>query len=107
LHEISKLNETLSIIFNYFQTIIYHMQMKTSALLIIFTLCTAQHSWGNTTPEQDQKRFLQTGQQQWLRQLENNEQTPAAKDGQQAAPVLTQQDLLARPQLLARMLLQV
>ena len=83
------------------------MQMKTSALLIIFTLCTAQHSWGNTTPEQDQKRFLQTGQQQWLRQLENNEQTPAAKDGQQAAPVLTQQDLLARPQLLARMLLQV
>ena len=83
------------------------MQMKTSVLLIISTLCTAQHSWGNTTPEQDQKRFLQTGQQQWLRQLENHEQMPATADGQQAAPVLTQQDLLARPQLLARMLVQV
>ena len=83
------------------------MQIKTRVLPIIVALCMSQQIWGDTTPDQDQKRFLQTGQQQWLRQLENNEPTPAAEDGQQAAPVLTQQDLLARPQLLARMLVQV
>ena len=65
------------------------MQIKTRVLPVIMVLCMSQQIWGDTTPDQDQKHFLQTGQQQWLRQLENNEPTPTAEDGQQAAPVLT------------------
>ncbi|MBH5329562.1 DUF560 domain-containing protein [Eikenella sp. S3360] len=84
-------------------------------------VCAAQHSLADTPEQelkqrlqsgqaagQDQGRFLQSGQQQWLRQLEQGRENPPATETSQRQPrVVTQQDLLQQPQLLANMLVQV
>ncbi|WP_225748449.1 surface lipoprotein assembly modifier [Eikenella sp. Marseille-P7795] len=83
------------------------MQRKIIAMAALAAVCAAQHSRADT-PEQDQSRFLQSGQQQWLRQLEQGgEKPPAAEAAQRQPRVVTQQDLLQQPQLLANMLVQV
>lgn len=81
------------------------MKAKIKPVFSLILLCLAQQSIADA-PEQEQKRFLQTGQQQWLRQLEN---TPLQQLEEEAQPmrVLTQQDLRQQPQLLAAMLVQV
>ena len=47
-----------------------YMKVKIKPALGLILLCLTKQSIADL-PEQEQKRFLQTGQQQWLRQLEN------------------------------------
>lgn len=82
-----------------------YMKVKIKPALGLILLCLTQQSIADL-PEQEQKRFLQTGQQQWLRQLENMSLQQPEKEAK-PMQVLTQQDLRRQPQLLAAMLVQV
>lgn len=92
------------------------------AMAAVCAVCVMQHSHADTPEQelkqrlqseeaagQDQRRFLQSGQQQWLRQLEQGDAVglPVQDVARQPLRVVTQQDLLQQPQLLAHMLVQV